>query len=80
MKVISYGKHPGTRIWKGTCQECKSVMTETEGNITPSKVKHYEVPPSNDPREHSYDYAEMVCPVCERQFRMSPTTDYTQDE
>ena len=77
MKVVQVGKkHPSRRLWKGTCRECESVMVETEKDLP--QIKHEHVEPSGDPREHSYDYAEMECPICQTSFRMVRTSEYAE--
>lgn len=64
MKILKQGRPQNTRVWKGTCLGCKSEMSETQNKLT-----------------LTYDQmdgpsAKAECPVCEKEFFLSPTTEY----
>jgi len=61
MKIVKRGKEPKNRVYRGTCHGCKSVMEETEGNLSPEY----------DQREKG-SFAHAVCPVCGHNFVMYP--------
>ena len=64
MKIIKQGRLENTRVWKGTCTDCKSEMSETQNKLYPTY----------DQRDGPF--ARAKCPVCEKEFYMYPTTEY----
>jgi len=54
MKITKKGTLPSERVWKGTCQQCRSEIEAVESEMT--HITH-------DQREGGY-FSWEKCPVC----------------
>ena len=60
MKIISKGTPKAERVWRGTCDDCKSVVEAMEGELRPRSC------------QRDGEWAESICPVCGKRLLFYP--------
>lgn len=63
MKIISKGVPKSARVWRGTCNDCRSIVEATEGELTTHSC------------QRDGEWAEAKCPVCKSRLLFYPTSE-----